>query len=188
MSSTREEILKTTCRLLDMQGYHGTGLNQIIKESGTPKGSLYYHFPEGKEGLAAEAVQRAGSAVEERIRESMAQVEDPAQAVKSFILTLAHFVRASDFQTGGPITTVALEAATTSERLNTACRDVYANWQAAFEEKLHSSGFDAERAERLATLILAALEGAIILSRTRRTTTPLEYAAEELACLIRTSR
>ena len=53
MANTREIIIETTCDLMENQGYHATGLNEIVKVSGAPKGSLYYYFPEGKESLAA---------------------------------------------------------------------------------------------------------------------------------------
>ena len=56
MTIAREQILKTTCDLMEKQGYHGTGLNEIVKESGSPKGSLYHYFPDGKEQIVAEAV------------------------------------------------------------------------------------------------------------------------------------
>ena len=65
MSTAREKILQTASELMEKQGYHGTGLNEIIQKSGAPKGSLYYYFPEGKEQIASEAVLRAGQIVSE---------------------------------------------------------------------------------------------------------------------------
>ncbi len=60
---TRARIIATTVALMEAQGYHATGLNQILHQSATPKGSLYHHFPGGKEELAAEAVLAAGQAI-----------------------------------------------------------------------------------------------------------------------------
>lgn len=106
-----------------MQGYLGTGLNQIVKESGAPKGSLYYHFPEGKEQFTTEAVHRIGQTIEERISTSLAAIDDPAEAIGEFILRLAHHVEATQFAKGGGITTVAPESITASERIREACKD-----------------------------------------------------------------
>lgn len=53
---TKEIILQCATRLFQRQGYNGTGLNQIIEESGAPKGSIYYHFPNGKEEIAVESI------------------------------------------------------------------------------------------------------------------------------------
>ncbi len=186
MSASRERIVETTCKLLEVQGFQATGLNQIIRESQAPKGSLYYYFPEGKEELVVEAVERMAQAVTGRIESHLAGVEEPAEAVRTFILTLAQHVEASGFQSGGPITTAALEAAATSERVREACLDTYQAWQTAFREKLIRGGCAPDRAARLASLIIASLEGAIILSRTERNVEPLKHAAEELGFLLRT--
>ncbi len=187
-TSTREQFIKTTCQLMERQGYHATGIKQIIAESGAPKGSLYYYFPEGKEELASEAVRHVGETVAERIRTTLDAVEEPAEAVRRFVLTLSTHVAASGYRAGGPITTVALESATTSERLREACAEVYDQWQATFAAKLVGGGLPKARAERLATLIIAALEGAIVFSRVERSTAPLEAVAEELAVLIDADR
>jgi AcrR family transcriptional regulator len=60
MTSARDQIISKTCELFENQGYHATGINQIVKESGAPKGSIYYYFPDGKEEIALEAVIRSG--------------------------------------------------------------------------------------------------------------------------------
>ena len=187
MSSTRDQIIEATAGLLETQGYRATGLNQIIEESGAPKGSLYYYFPGGKEEFSTEAINMVAEEIAERIETSLAAIEDPGEAVEAFILRIAHHVRTSSFRKGGPITTVALEAVTTSDRLNEACRETYKVWQSAFAQKLVQSGFSHERSRRLAALIIASIEGAIILSRTNRSVAPLEYISAELKLLLQTT-
>lgn len=188
MTSTRDQIVETTRALLEKQGYYATGLNQIVEESGAPKGSLYYYFPDGKEGLTAEAVEKTGRLVERRIRRGLASVDAPGEAVRRFVLTIAHHMQVSEYRAGGPLSTVAMETATSSERLNQACRAAYQSWQAAFEDKLVTSGYEVERARRLALLVMAAIEGATVLSRTYHSVEPLESMAAELAGLLDADR
>ncbi len=185
MVSTRDQIIATTCDLLELQGYHATGLNQIIKESGSPKGSLYYHFPGGKEELAVEAVSHVGKIVLGRIRENLAQIDDAAAAIPTFIRNIAIQVERSGFRAGGPITTIAMETASTNETLRQECERIYSEWQEVFVDKLLSGGIDAERARRMAALIIAAIEGGVILCRTRQSREPLEQVADEIQELIK---
>lgn len=184
MSSKRDDIISTTCQLMETQGYHATGLNQILAESGAPKGSLYYYFPDGKEELAIEAIEQSSGNIAQRIRDVLATLDDPAEAVKAFFDALAGHVEASGFRQGGPITAIALEAASTNERLRAACTDAYDLWQKAFEDKLLQR-FGEVRAKRLAALIIATIEGAIILSRSERSTRPLQDAAREIEILLK---
>ena len=185
MNSSREQILEATRRLMEAQGYHATGLSQIIEESGAPRGSLYYYFPGGKEALAAEVVTRTGEEVAARIRSVLDRVEDPVQAVSRFILQVTEHMVASEYRAGGPITTVALESATDYGPLNEACQEVYETWRAVFSERLARSGLDEMRASSLSSLIIAALEGGIVMSRTAHSPEPLVQAAEEISHLLR---
>lgn len=180
MSSTKEQFIQTTCDLLESQGYYATGLNQIVAESGAPKGSLYYHFPEGKEELAAEAISRAGETVADRIRANLADIADPATAIRRFVERIADSVEASGYRSGGPLMTVAMETATTSERLNLACREAYMRLQQAFARKFEEGGYDKGQSEELATFVIAAIEGGVILSRTYHSGDPLRQVAQQL--------
>lgn len=180
MSTTRDQIIDTTCDLLEAQGYHATGLNQIVAESGAPKGSLYHYFPGGKEEMAAEAIDRTGRQLEERIRANLPPEADLAGALRDFAHTIAYHVEASGFRAGGPLTAVAMETATNSERLNLACRDAFERVVTAFAERLVESGAPAQRARAMSLFVTAALEGGIILSRTYHSGDPLRQVGDAL--------
>jgi TetR/AcrR family transcriptional repressor of lmrAB and yxaGH operons len=184
MSNAREQILQTTCDLLEKQGYHGTGLNEIVKESGAPKGSLYYYFPDGKEQITAEAVLQSGRVTSERIRTGLTSSSSAPKAIHDFILLVAENVERSGFAAGSPLTAVAMETATKSERINLACREAYGMLETAFREKLLESGFSKTRSEELATFIVASVEGGIILSRVSHTADPLRLVAKQLKTLL----
>ena len=157
MSNVREHILQTTCDLMEKQGYHGTGLNEIVKESGAPKGSLYHYFPEGKEQIASEAVLQSGKATAERIQNGLSGNSNAAKAIHEFILNIADHVESSGFA---------------------------AALQTAFKEKLLESGLTKIKAEELGTFITAAVEGGIILSRTHHSGDPLRTVAKHLKVLL----
>lgn len=184
MSSAREQILQTTCTLLEKQGFHGTGLNEIVKESGAPKGSLYYYFPEGKDQITAEAVLQSGQVTAERIRAGLAESSSASKALYDFILKIAENVELSGFAAGGPLTAVAMETATKSERINLACREAYGALQSAFRDKLLECGYTKTKADELSTFITASVEGGIILSRTYHTADPLRLVAKQLKVLL----
>lgn len=180
MTTTREKIILTACSLLEKQGYPATSLDEIVKESGTPKGSLYYYFPEGKEQIVSEAVLFAGKVLVERMRGELAKYENPLQALYEYVLRLASKVEEKNYAAGNPLTIVAVEAAGSSDRISQACLEVYTQIQSVLQEKLISCGMpEAEAAER-ARLMLASLEGGIILSRVHRTADPLRALARHL--------
>jgi TetR/AcrR family transcriptional regulator, lmrAB and yxaGH operons repressor len=188
MSTAREQILQATSALLEKQGFHGTGLNEIVKESGAPKGSLYYYFPQGKEQIVSEAVLQSGLLTAERIRSGLAGRGNISRVMHDFVMKIAENVERSGFAAGGPLTAVAMETATQSERINAACRQSYGLIEATFREKLLEGGFAPAKAEELAEFITAAIEGGIILSRTYHTADPLRSVAKQLKALLAQSK
>lgn len=182
--STRERMVQATCELLEAQGYHATGLNEILQRSCTPRGSLYYYFPEGKEELASEAIEWQGRDVEKRMRDALALYADAAEAVRMLFHKMAEFAATSGCRALGPITGVALESSSTNERLRQSCAAVYESWRAVIAEKLLSSGYSSADAENLSLMILGALEGAITLTRTLRSADPLQQTGDYLGRLL----
>lgn len=180
----RFQILQAASDLIENQGYHATGMNEIVEKSGAPKGSIYYYFPEGKDAITTGAVEAAGHMLAGRIRENLAS-GNLAEALQAFLEGIAHHVEISGFTSGGPLAIVASETATTHENLNSVCRSAYEEMITAFEDKFLASGCSRDKASTLAWMVTSTVEGAIILSRTFHTGDPLRRAGSELACLIR---
>ncbi|HNT24917.1 MAG TPA: TetR/AcrR family transcriptional regulator [Anaerolineales bacterium] len=180
MSEARSRILLTMARLIEKQGYHATGLNEIIRESNTPKGSLYYYFPGGKEQIGAEAILEAGKIISERLRSVLAGKVQPAEGVYSFLIQMAENVEASRFGAGSPLTTATIETAVTCEAINQACRDAFDMILAAFKDKFIAGGFAETQAAELALYVTTVVEGGILMSRTYHHAEPLRLAAKHL--------
>ncbi|HJQ46640.1 MAG TPA: TetR/AcrR family transcriptional regulator [Amycolatopsis sp.] len=179
-TDTRQRMLTSAADLFHTQGYHATGLNQLLRAGGAPKGSLYFHFPGGKEQLAAEALAISATRLHNLLRGVLDTASDPASAVRAVIEALAHELEASDFQRGCPIATVAVDAATGSETIRAACAEGYSSWQAAIEEYLVAQGFSAAESARLSTLALTSIEGALMLAKLNRDLAPLHTVRDHL--------
>lgn len=177
-------MIAAMVELIERQGYHATGLNQLTQVSGTPKGSLYFHFPGGKEELAAESIRVAGAEIGERLAATLNSDESLGDAISAFVLRLAQELQTSNFRKACPIAMVAMETAGTSEPLRQACKQVYAAWFALVEQRLTTAGIEPGAAAAWTTLIWSAIEGALLLSRTDQSTHPLETIAVQFQHLL----
>ena len=180
MSDTRSKILLTMARLIEKQGYHATSLNEIIRESGAPKGSVYYYFPDGKEQIGAEAIIESGKIISGRLSGLLGQESSPAAAIQNFITQLADNMETSDFALASPLTTATIETAVTCERINQACREAFDLILTAFKEKFQVGGCSEVQAAELAIYVTTVIEGGILMSRTFHQAEPLRLAARHL--------
>jgi AcrR family transcriptional regulator len=182
-SDTRTRLLDAGAALFRRQGYAGTGVKRIVEQGHAPWGSVYHFFPGGKEQLGVEAVTRSGARFR-RLLESVIDGTDVVASVRAMFALSATALEASDYADGCPIATVALEAASTSEPLRTACAQVFEAWVATLGARLVAGGVDAGAAGELAVFGLAAFEGAIVLCRTARSTRPLLVAGDAVAAAV----
>jgi TetR/AcrR family transcriptional repressor of lmrAB and yxaGH operons len=180
---TRAKLTRTAAELLQRQGYHATGLAQIVEESGAPRGSLYFHFPGGKEELAVAALRDSGAMWKKRIESAIDAAPDLGAAIVAVCRMFAQALEASDWQLGCPLATVALEAAGASEPVRQTCAEHFAGWEASIAARLVASGVDEESALRMAMFALASVEGALMLARVERSARPLDVVGEGLRSL-----
>jgi TetR/AcrR family transcriptional repressor of lmrAB and yxaGH operons len=183
---TREHMIETTAGLVHRRGFHGTSLNEILAESGAPRGSLYYHFPGGKEELVLEATHQGVAIVTQVLKQVLADSPDPADGVRGFIQAAAHELRDSGYVFGCPVAPIILDSPESSA-LAEVCQKALEEWQQVLVEGLGSAGIEGGRAESLATVIVCGLEGGLILARARRDISPLDAVAEELASMVQSA-
>ena len=197
----REHLIQTAARLFRQRGYAATGLNDILRESGAPKGSLYHYFPGGKEELGVAAVRWAGERGRNTLAQMAAEATDTPTLLRAYAAQLAGWMSASDYRDGCPIATCLLETAPASSAMTVAGRTVFADWCAVLQQALQRDGLDEDAARqaivlfeettdedaarRLAQLAVASLEGALLLARVAGSDQPIVETAEEVAALVR---
>ncbi|MDN4494967.1 TetR/AcrR family transcriptional regulator [Ureibacillus aquaedulcis] len=182
--NTREVILQTATRLFQRQGYNGTGLNQIIEESGAPKGSIYYHFPNGKEEIATEAISMMRKLVLEGAENDLIGKNSAAEAYEYYVHNVAAVFDKRSCIDGLSIGLIASETAFTHEKLRSSCEMVFKDLQSLHAQILIQYGFEIERAEELGITLTAMIEGACILSITYQDGNPLRSIAKQLSFLL----
>jgi TetR/AcrR family transcriptional regulator, lmrAB and yxaGH operons repressor len=181
---TRARLTATAADLLQRQGYHATGLAQIVEASGAPRGSLYFHFPGGKEELVVAALRDAGAAWRKRIEAAVAGAPDLGAAIVAVCRMHAEELAASNWQLGCPLATVALEASGVSEPVRATCAEHFSGWEASIAARLMAGGVSEDLAQRMATFALATVEGALLLARVQRSPRALEIVGESLQGLM----
>ena len=120
MTATRDRLLDTGAELFRRQGYAATGIKQILANAEAPIGSLYHHFPGGKEELGAEAIRLSGALYELLIPAVFDPAPDLPTAIRNFFAGAAEHLRETDYADACPIATIALETSSSSEPLHIA--------------------------------------------------------------------
>lgn len=169
----RNNLVRTAMRLFRRQGYAASGLQQILAESGAPRGSFYHYFPQGKEGLAEAAVSLAGDLVAEMLEAHLHRTRTLRTFLGRVVETYAGWMAEGGFASGCPIATTMLECAPASTPVTAAGERAYRRWIAIVAAAFERDGHDEATAARNAAAFVAALQGALILSRVMRSTQPL---------------
>ena len=177
-SDTRHRMIQSAALLFRERGVEGTAFADVLDHSGAPRGSVYHHFPGGKQELAEDATRWAGEFMAAGLATALEQT-DPLAALDTFVQLWAGILAQSGYEAGCPIVAAALEGSR-APAARAEAATAFSNWEQLLAGALAKSGVDPSRTRSLATLIIAAIEGAVVLSRAERTTEPLERVAGEL--------
>ncbi|WP_282779385.1 MULTISPECIES: TetR/AcrR family transcriptional regulator [unclassified Nocardia] len=179
---TKRKMLLGAVELLRERGSAGVTIDAVLTRTGTPRGSVYHHFPGGRRQLLSEALQLAADAIADMIESAAAT--GPTEAMHRFVEFWRQLLLTSDFQAVCPAVAVAVSGTEDDRALHPEVAAILTRWHTALTTSLTTAGFPTPRATRLATLTLTSIEGAIILCRTTRSVQPLDDVAAELEPLL----
>lgn len=183
---TQRKLISATSKLLRAKGFAATGINEITQESGVPRGSIYHHFPHGKEELAASAIDAAGQDISARLGRLLKRSgDDVACAVEAFCEDYAQQLERSGYRMGCPLATVTLEAAADVDLIHAATKQAFASMLDIIREGLLRQGLAEPQGSSTAISIICAIEGALLLAKAMRDTSPIHTVKADLGARLR---
>ncbi|MEM7036754.1 MAG: TetR/AcrR family transcriptional regulator [Bacteroidota bacterium] len=181
--TTRERLVEVTANLIRAKGYYGTGITEILRATGVPKGSLYHHFPSGKDGLVVESIHFSSKEMLREYEMAMRGTRDPVNGLGAIVDVLAQRLERSGFRDACPLATVALEMNDEKPAIRAACKSMYQMWQDAL------LGYFALKqvgdARRKARVFLTLLEGGFVLAKAHQDADFLLKVKEDVADLLK---
>lgn len=180
--TTKRRMLASAAEVLRERGAAGVTIDEVLNRSGAPRGSVYHHFPGGRNQILLEALQFAGDSMSSAIGQAASQ--GPMALLREFVDLWEDVLRDSDFAAGCPVVAAAISTSDEDPRLSNNAGQIFDRWRVALTRSFHADGFPAAEAGALATTMLAAIEGAVILCRSLRSAQPLRDVAENIEFLV----
>ena len=182
---SRASMVRSAASLIGSQGVTATSFSEVLADSGAPRGSIYHHFPEGKNQLARDAIRWTSDRV--LAYQSAVTPTSATEVLERFIGMWRQVVVTSGGASGCVVAGVAVDTETTSgdgEGLITVVRDTFRSWIALLTSQLEAVGVAHDHANAIAQATLAGMEGALILCRAEGDVQPLETVAAQLMQLL----
>lgn len=191
----RERMVFAAAQLIRRDGVGATGMREIAARAEAPRGSLQHYFPGGKEQVVNEAVAWAGRYAGRRVDRYLAELTESAARAEGgrptsgalFAAMAQQWIdefEAAGFTTGCPVAAATVDSTASTPSAREATAAAFTAWTTPLTAALTSLRVPATRAPALATLMISALEGAILMCRAHQSTAPLTTVTTELAPLL----
>jgi TetR/AcrR family transcriptional repressor of lmrAB and yxaGH operons len=181
---SRDKIVQSAVSLIGQRGMNATSFSDVLADSGAPRGSIYHHFPEGKKQLAECAMRLTSDQILAHIHASVAAT--PEGVLEHFVALFHHVIVTSDATAGCAVAGVTIDVGDSDEDLLVVARDAFQSWVTLLAAQLASAGVEEIRAQGVATISIASVEGALILCRAEGNDGPLRLVESQLLELVRT--
>ncbi len=180
-SDSHADMVASAAALISSRGRNATSFAEVIAESGAPRGSIYHHFPKGKEQLTAEAIDLVSQRVLSYVRSGPS--DTPRHVLTHFVDLWRRVVVASDGAAGCAVAGVAVDT-NDEPRVMVQVREIFRSWVSELARQLERAGMSTRQSVSTARTVLAAMEGALILCRAESSVEPLNDVAKQLLRLV----
>lgn len=177
-NDTKTRMVAGAKTLMRRRGFSSTSFKDVWEFTATPRGSVYFHFPDGKQQLGLEVISSALDTLLEWTEAAQANSTGVSDFVVSLAKEMADFLEDSGFDEGCPIAAIAIEASATSDVLRQAASAAFQTWGERIAAILVARSVDWRSAPASATAMTAALQGAIVISKSDRSRQALEVVAD----------
>jgi TetR/AcrR family transcriptional repressor of lmrAB and yxaGH operons len=178
---SRRKMVESAVTLLAKHGLQGTAFSDVLAHSGAPRGSVYHHFPRGKDQLVDAALTLAGDRALS-VLDAVAG-EPPSEVTAHFLAVWRAVLVRSGLQAGCAV--LAVTVATDSNELLDHAAAIFQAWRTRLAELYVTGGMDPKVAPGVAATVVAASEGAVVVSRAEQSMEPFELVAAQLLALTR---
>lgn len=185
ITTARRDMIAAATRLFQQRGLHGSGMQDIVAAADAPRGSIYHHFPGGKDELAIAAITATTQIVSEAIDRFGREAKSPAEVVSHVAALFRAAPEAAGWTLGCPVVATAVEGDLQSAPVRDAVARAFGTWANAATAALVTSGLPAARAAPLGFTLVAAIEGALVVSRGLRSADAYDATVDALTALCR---
>jgi TetR/AcrR family transcriptional repressor of nem operon len=183
---TREAILDSATRLMHLQGYQATSLDDVLRESGVGKGNFYYHF-KSKEDLGYAILdQIVASFLERTLEPCFSDTSTPRLGqIRCFLGRVLAAQRERNCVGGCAMGNLASELSDVHEGFRARLSGIFSAWRERLtgvlaEAQAAGSVRPTCRPDAVAHFLVASLEGAILMTKLTKDITVMERCVEEL--------
>jgi AcrR family transcriptional regulator len=195
-SDTRAKMVAGAADLMSRRGVNATSMREVVRHTGTPRGSIGHHFPRGKQQLIEDALVFAGKQVSGPLQH-LTETRGAIAGWRAFIALWRQTLERTEFRAGCPVLAVAVEQyvndatekdgepdEAAQQHLLDLANGIFADWQRIMFTALRDEGVAPARARRLAALVIASTEGTVAMCRAARSAQPLDDVRQELELVL----
>lgn len=182
-TDTRSRVVRASLDLMRQNGYAGTAISDIVRESGAPRGSVSFHFAGAKGEIAGEVIDLMTREIVDQVDQAAADATTAAEVIRAQIRAIGERLESSGWSAGCPVAPITIELADDSPTIRRAAAHFFMSWRTGLARRLADRGLDDLRAQRVAAMTVYATEGALVAAKAEQSLDPLAVIADELGLL-----